>query len=137
LKISRTGIDTANIQKMNSLAGGLVSNAVSYGMTGSATFNRANINGVGLFELTLGNDGITSRIGMGGVDVRLGTIASAIRGGQNWGKNNAINAAANRANMENAATALRAQWGFGDEAAKEQLNSILSGDTRLAIGSTR
>ena len=48
--------------------------------------------------------------------------------------NSRIKAAAKRDHVREAATALRAQYGFGDEAARAQLAEILSGETKLRQG---
>jgi len=71
---------------------------------------------------------------MGGTDISLGRISSALAGAQHWEKNREIEKAAKRDGLGNAATALRAQYGFGDGMQQMQLESILKGDTRLARG---
>ena len=71
---------------------------------------------------------------MGGTDISLGRISSALAGAQHWEKNREIEQAAKRDGLGNAATALRAQYGFGDGMQRMQLESILKGDTRLARG---
>jgi hypothetical protein len=64
----------------------------------------------------------------------LGTIASTLKGGLNWGVSAGANAAAKRDGVENAATSLRTEWGYGDGTAKEQLFDILFGGTRMMRG---
>lgn len=53
-------------------------------------------------------------------------------GASHWNKNIQIEKAAKRDGLGNAATALRAQYGFGDSMQRAQLESILKGDTVLA-----
>ena len=75
-----------SIKNLNNLAGGLASSAVSFAFTGNATFNILNltdfgtrING-GLLELTVGKDGISSKIGNGGTNISYSNIKSSIAG---------------------------------------------------------
>jgi hypothetical protein len=50
-------------------------------MSGEVKLNLANYNGVGLLELNLsGENGVSLGLGMGGIDVSLGTIAGAMSG---------------------------------------------------------
>jgi hypothetical protein len=76
----------ADIRNLNGLAGGLASTAVSYGLTGEATLNIANMSmfggpSAGLAEMHLGGaDGFSLNLGSGGTDVSLGTLASAFSG---------------------------------------------------------
>ena len=69
---------------------------------------------------------------MGGTDISLGRISGALAGASHWNKNIQIEKAAKRDKLQNAATALRAQYGFGDGMQRAQLESILKGDTVLA-----
>ena len=71
---------------------------------------------------------------MGGTDISLGRISGALAGASHWNKNIQIEKAAKRDGLGNAATALRAQYGFGDGMQRAQLESILKGDTVLARG---
>ena len=121
------------VQTLNSLAGGLSSSAASFALTGNATFNLLNIKGSGAFELTVGKDGISSKIGTGGTDISAQTIAGAVSGIKNTHKNSQIN----RTNYDKTIKdALRSQWGFGDKAAKEQLEDIIKGGTVLSFDAT-
>jgi hypothetical protein len=122
---------TGDMLKMNGFFGGLVSSATTYAMTGNAKFNVANFMGTGLVELNLGKDGFSMNLGMDGTDVSAGTIASTLRGMEDWGVNNGIEKAAARDKMQDAATSMRLQWGYGDEVAVAQLQSIMDGSTRL------
>ena len=77
---------TLGLKNLNNLAGGLASTAVSFAFTGNATFNILNltdfgtrING-GLLELTVGKDGISSKIGNSGTNISYSNIKSSIAG---------------------------------------------------------
>ena len=78
--------NTSAISKLNGLAGGLASSALSYGLTGEATFNVLNIAdfgssaSCGLLEVSVGNNGIKTRLGTGGTDISAGTLISAYNG---------------------------------------------------------
>jgi hypothetical protein len=91
---------------------------------------------MGLFEVRFGHDGVSTAIGTGGADASLGAIGAALKGGLNWGVSGLSNVAARRDGVGNAATALRSQWGFGDENAKDQLFDILFGETRMRRGAS-
>ena len=131
-----------SIQNLNGTIGGLASAGLSYGLTGEATFNILNISDFGagassgLLEMTLSKDrGVITRLGTGGTDLSFGTVSSSLQGIKNLNKNMQITRAANRNNMGNAATALRAQYGFGDAKQLAQLEDILKGRTELRSGS--
>ena len=70
----------------------------------------------------------------GGTDLSFGTVSSSLQGIKTLNKNLQITRAANRNNMANAATALRTQYGFGDEKQLAQLEEILKGRTELKRG---
>jgi len=70
---------------------------------------------------------------MGGADVSLGTIASAMGGLAVLDVNQRIDKYV-RENKFDAAVTLRTQYGFGDKVQKGQLWDILSGDALLAEG---
>ena len=131
-----------SVQSLNGTIGGLASAGLSYGLTGEATFNILNISDFGagassgLLEMTLSKDrGVTTRLGTGGTDLSFGTISSSLQGIKTLNKNRQITRAAKRNNMANAATALRAQYGFGDAKQLAQLEDILNGKTELRSGS--
>jgi hypothetical protein len=141
------GFNSGQIGEMrgfNSLMGGLAVAGVSYAMTGETTLNALNLKdlsggklgSMGLLELRLGGEGgVSMRIGTGGTDVSLGTVATAIAGLGHWGKNIEIEAAAERNGMANVATGLRGLYGFGDDIDKAELESVLRGNTKLLAGS--
>ena len=125
-----------NIKSFNTLMGGLATNTSSLLMGGNATFNILNltdfgsrING-GLLELTVGKDGISSKIGNGGTNISYSTIKSSISGASSLHKNSQIN---NTKYDKQTKDALRSQWGFGDKTAKKQLEEIIKGDTILKL----
>lgn len=125
---------TSGLKNLNNLAGGLASTAVSFAFTGNATFNILNltdfgsrING-GLLELTVGKDGISSKIGNGGTNISYSNVKSSISGASSLHKNSQIN---NTKYDKQTKDALRSQWGFGDKTAKKQLEEIIKGDTIL------
>ena len=130
-----------SIQNLNGTIGGLASAGLSYGLTGEATFNILNISDFGagassgLLEMTLSRDrGVTARLGTGGTDLSYGTVSSSLAGIKALNKNMQITRAASRNNMGSAATALRTQYGFGDDKQFAQLEEILKGRTELKRG---
>ena len=89
----------------------------------------------GLLEMTLSKDrGVTTRLGTGGTDLSYGTVSSSLAGIKALNKHIQITRAANRSNMSSAATALRTQYGFGDEKQLAQLEDILKGRAELKRG---
>ena len=102
LALNGNTFNTGAISKYNSLVGGLASSALSYGLTGEATFNVLNIADIGinsilnkaigntgaepvkascgLLEVSVGNDGVKTRLGTGGIDISYGTVLAAYTG---------------------------------------------------------
>ena len=126
---------------LEKIAGGLATSALSYGLTGEATFNVLNISNFGagascgLLEVSVGNNGVKTRLGTGGTDVSMGTLLSAISGIKNLGMNEKIKKAAQENNMAQSATALRMLYGFGDDKGLELLDDVLNKKVSLAAGS--
>ena len=126
---------------LEKIVGGLATSALSYGLTGEATFNVLNISNFGagascgLLEVSVGNDGVKTRLGTGGTDVSVGTLLSAISGIKNLGMNEKIKKAAQENNMAQSATALRMLYGFGDDKGLELLDDVLNKKVSLAAGS--
>ena len=117
-----------NIQGLNSLVGGLATNATSLLMGGNANFNLLSFKGVGMLEFSFGKDGVSSKIGMGGTNISIQNLVGAFGGATNLHKNSQINKTGyDKTTLD----ALRSQWGFGDEVAKDQLDDIINGDTVL------
>ena len=140
------GFNTAQItsmQTLNSLAGGLTTNLFEYAIDRETTFNLLNssafgIGNTGLFELHIGNNGVSGKIGMGGTNISASNVLNAISGTQNWGKNIKINRKVNEnyQGNTNLANVLRQQWGFGDKVQISQRESILDSSTEIVFGST-
>ena len=117
-----------NIQSLNSLVGGLATNATSLLMGGNANLNLLSYKGVGMLEFSFGKDGITSKIGMGGTNISYQNLVSAFGGATHLHVNRQID---NTGYDKTTLDALRSQYGFGDEVAKDQLDDIINGDTVL------
>ncbi|WP_191015135.1 hypothetical protein [Treponema zioleckii] len=134
--IKVTGFNSAQIgeiSSLNGLLGGIASSAVSYGLTGSATLNVARLGGSGVLELTLGKDGVSSRLGTGGTDVSLGTLRASVAGAGNLRENWQINSVAD---SQSVASAMRSLYGFGDTAQKQLLDDLTSKKAVLHTGGT-
>ena len=117
-----------NIKTFNSLMGGLTTNTSSLLMGGNANFNLLSFKGVGMLEFSFGKDGVSSKIGMGGTNITIQNLVGAFGGATNLHKNSQINKTGyDKTTLD----ALRSQWGFGDEVAKNQLDDIINGDTVL------
>ena len=131
---------------------------LEYGLTGKTTLNVLNIADIGinslvnraigntaapqvkascgLLELHLDNSrGASFALGTSGTDLGIGTIASAARGFDALKTNFEINHYTKKNNLQNAAIALRTQYGFGGKTEKDQLKNILNGNTILKAGS--
>ncbi len=145
----------ASIQSLNGLAGGLVQNGVSLAMGGDATFNIldfADIAGMfgkeykngktgakastGLLEVSFGQNGFKSRIGMGGTNISVNSLLNSMNGAKDWDKSEKINDYVDGKELspeekKKLADALRMQYGFGNEKQLTNLDDILSGKTSL------
>ncbi|MGN0750838.1 MAG: hypothetical protein ACI4LS_10170 [Treponema sp.] len=145
----------ASIQSLNGLAGGLVQNGVSLAMGGDATFNIldfADIVGMfgkeykngktgakastGLLEVSFGQNGFKSRIGMGGTNISVNSLINSMNGAKDWDKSEKINDYVDGKELspeekKKLADALRMQYGFGDTDQLKNLDDILSGKTSL------
>ena len=155
-----TGFSSMNVSDMrqlNGVIGSLATNGLEYAINGETTFNILNIadfginalidkkfgtpNGpkanasVGLLEVNIGKKGLKTRLGSGGTNMSVTTVASAARGFDALKTNFEINHFTNKNELQNAAIALREQYGFGGKAEKNQLKSILNGKTELKVGS--
>ena len=155
-----TGFSSMNIsdmQNLNSVVGGLASSGLEYGLTGKTTLNVLNIADIGinsLVNLAIGNtnapvnascgllevhldnsQGASFALGTGGTDLSIGTVASAARGFDALKTNFEINHYTNKNDLQNAAIALRTQYGFGGKTENTQLKEILKGKTELKAGS--
>ena len=145
----------ASIQSLNGLAGGLVQNGVSLAMGGDATFNIldfADIAGMfgkeykngktgakastGLLEVSFGQNGFKSRIGMGGTNISVNSLLNSMNGAKDWDKSEKINDYVDGKELspeekKKLADALRMQYGFGDTDQLKNLDDILSDKTNL------
>jgi hypothetical protein len=92
-----------------------------------------NLVKTGLLELHLDKKGATMNVGMGGADVSLGTIASAMGGLKVVQVNRKIDQYVKTKQLD-VAVALRSQYGFGDRVQQGQLWDLLQGNARLEIG---
>ena len=72
--------NTKDMAVFNNFMGALASSGTTLAMTGSATFNVASVMGTGFLEVTVGKAGVSSRIGTGGANVSIGTLAKAAQG---------------------------------------------------------
>ena len=80
IKLNSNTFTVGGIQALNGLAGGLVQNGIALAMGGNATFNLLSAYGVGMLEFSVGKDGISSKIGMGGTNISLQNLKAAAAG---------------------------------------------------------
>jgi hypothetical protein len=159
------------MQQFNQFAGSLAGAGLGYAINGEMTLNVLNFGfladgedtalnrvlSTGLLELHLGQDGATMNLGTGGLDVSIGTVATAMAGLAHWGESLEIKEAAKRDTSaaevselakklgigeaearkrfeEGKAVALRGAYGFGDETDLAQLDSVKKGGTVIHAG---
>jgi len=127
-----------DLAKLNGFIGSLAGQGVSYAMGDDFTLNVLNLSDFtagayesGLLELHLGRNGTSMNIGTGGVNVSYSNLAASLRGAQVWNVNNRINNFIKKEETFDAAIALRAQYGYGDDVQKGRLWDILKGDTKI------
>jgi hypothetical protein len=140
-------LNQRDVYTLNSTIGSLAGQGVNYALTGDFSVNLLNFGmfGIqdrdgnqvknGLLELHLGKNGATMNIGMGGADVSLGTIASAMGGLAVLNVNHHIKQFVETEQLDLAVT-LRSQYGFGDDVQKAQLWDILGERAAIALGGT-
>jgi hypothetical protein len=128
----------SDIMKLNNFAGAIAGEGVNYAMGNDFTLNVFNLSMMtdksynsGLLELHLGSNGTSMNFGAGGANVSFDNLQAAFRGTQVWNVNSRINGFIRNNNYFDSAIALRAQYGFGDNAQKRQLWNILNGDVRI------
>lgn len=100
---------------------------------GKTTVNLLNVNGIGLLELGLGTNGVSAKIGSGGNGL---FIDKFIAGATVLDKAYEINSFASSYDesvYKELVTALQAQYGYGNDTVKKQLNQILDGSTSLVF----
>ncbi len=140
-------VNNASIQKLTSFAGSLASSGVTYGLTGSTTFNVLDVADLGLkvnkqavhtglLEWTIGGDNEGLHLGSGGTNISYGTIGGALNGLSTVSVNSRINSYTKQNNLENLAVGMRMQYGYGGNAENTLLKDVLSGDTIIARGGT-
>ena len=112
-----------NIKTFNSLMGGLATNTTSLLMGGNANLNLLSFKGVGMLEFSFGKDGIKSKIGMGGTNISIQNLVGAFGGATNLHKNSQIN---KTGYDKTVLDALRSQWGFGNDVAKNRTKLLTS-----------
>ncbi|WP_407397294.1 hypothetical protein [Treponema sp.] len=126
------GYSTSNVSDIgnfDSFIGDSASSLFELVYNGETTLNIASLKGTGLWEVEIGNDGIKSHIGMNGKNFSINRIMSSIEGLKNIEKNNRIERYS--AGNETIASALRLDYGFGNENARKQLEDILDNNTVL------
>ena len=89
----------------------------------------------GLFELTVGKNGVKGKIGTGGTNLSIGNVLGAIQGGKASAKSSQVRSYVSRnfGTNENVENSLRSLYGFGDERQNKLLNDILKGDAKLVL----
>ncbi|MBP7263757.1 MAG: hypothetical protein KBB32_06245 [Spirochaetia bacterium] len=134
----------SDARTLSAVLGGLAEQGVSYAMGGTASFNLFNLgvfgwkgedgNAIrtGLLELSIGGDGIGLGLGQGGMDMSLGTIASALRGTEAW----LVNARMAFSGQDEAgkyASALRSLYSAGKASGQDRtrFEQILSGKANI------
>jgi hypothetical protein len=126
--------DTKNF---SNTIGGLAGQAVGFAMGEDFKFNLLNLSSLtggkasgGLLELSIGRKGVSAAIGSGGLDMSLGTIASAINGISTMAK---VNSEMKKSGQEEAAkyaVALRSLYS-GGKVEKAEYEAILAGKTNI------
>jgi hypothetical protein len=127
-------LNQADLQNFNGLIGSLAGQGVNYALGNDFTLNIFNLSLLtgskdysgGLLELHLGRNGVNMNFGTGGANVSIDNLISAYRGAQVWNVNTKIGKYGDK-NDFNALISLRAQYGYGDDVQKNQLQDILKG----------
>ncbi len=155
LKDSGWGSMAYNVGAIGNMAGSVTRGLTEYAMTGNTTVNvldfsmfglknsdNAAYHG-GLLELNLGNNGLSSRIGSGGIKADYSTFASFVEGMYVLGSERSIQKnveaftdnvnkyAADKQTAEDMARLNRMQRAYGNIAAKRQAASMMHLDTEL------
>ena len=126
--LSKQVFNRKSIESFNSLAGGLTSTGIQYGMTGEATLNVMNFTdfggdaSYGLMEMHLGGSrGFGMNFGSSGTNVSLGTLGASMSGLRDTVK----------------ITGAKAAAAFGDQRGISTLNAInMMGYTDIASNNT-
>jgi len=130
-------LNKSDLQTLNNLLGSFASQGVNYAMGNDFTLNVLNLNIIskgkyqsGLLELNLGRGGVSMNLGTGGANVSFDNLSSALKGAAVWNVNNKIYNYGSKNDFD-ALIALRAQYGYGNDAQQSQLYDILNGGTIL------
>jgi len=130
-------LNQTDLKNLNGLIGSLAGQGVNYALGNDFTLNVLNLSllpgknyNSGLLELHFGHDGVKMNIGTGGANVSIDNLASAFRGLEVWDVNTKITNYGNKNDFD-ALTALRLQYGYGDDVQKKQLWDILKGNTLI------
>jgi hypothetical protein len=127
-----------NLGKLNNTLGALTGQGIRSAMGEDFTLNLLNTSlftnervNTGLLELSISRNGSAKmNLGTDGADVGINTVISSIKGAMVWNVNNRI-AGYTGKNVFKEDAALRAQYGYGGSAQKDQLWEILKGKTIL------
>jgi hypothetical protein len=144
-----TGFEDATnkkwVQVLNNTIGAVAGQGINFAMGGDFSLNVFNtaifeLMGIkngggnsGLLELHIGRDGVKMNFGTGGADVSLSSIIYSVMGAMVWNVNNQIEKYTQKNDFD-AKVTLRAQYGFGEKAEKDQLWEILKGKAGVVIG---
>jgi len=130
-------LNKTDLKNLNGLIGSLAGQGVNYALGNDFTLNVLNLSlltgntyNSGLLELHIGRNGVNMNIGTSGANVSIDNLASAYRGAQVWDVNNKIYDYGKKNDFD-ALTALRLQYGYGDDVQKGQLWDILKGETLI------
>jgi len=144
------------VGSIGSFAGSAARGLTEYAMTGQTTLNILNFSMLGLnindktlqgglLELTLGNNGISSRFGSGGIRADYGRLASVTEGLYVLGAEHSIQKntesftkrvnelSGTRVTADEMARLNRMQRAYGGLAAKEQAADMMRGNTALFL----
>ena len=126
-----------NGSKLSNLVGGLAGQGVNFALGGDITLNAINLgfihdklDGIGFLELHFGRDGFSGNIGLNGVDISAGTLASALNGLEAW----AVNFGIWTSDSDDAKKYIKQMRTLysGDETNIGLYNSILNNETFIA-----
>ena len=133
-------LNKADLGKLNNLAGSLAGQFMNYAFGNDITLNLFNLSLFqdeklygGILELHLSGDGAKMKFGTGGANLSIDNLIEAARGAQVWNVNSQIGRYVDKNDFDSA-IALRAQYGYGDDRQKNQLQDILKGRAEIRIG---
>ncbi|AHC14383.1 hypothetical protein L21SP2_0963 [Salinispira pacifica] len=104
---------------------------IDLAVTGNTGINLLNANGVGLFEMNFDlENGVSSKIGMGGYDMSAGTIMSAINGMSTYKTSRDI---LNQGFSGDRAAAMRMLASYAADETDERFEQLMNGDAEFTI----